>query len=177
MGHKQTIVAKGGISKRSERRAIKWVDWMEAVAFAQWAAGNGPSAGLDELALPYFEWRHQEGWLEKECGLCMKPARTRILGTALCPKCYLSTPSPDEGYLLEGLMLMTELAGQAWGMNEARKAVLSIGAAKRWRRWFVENRYSRYAARFKWYTAIREVAGVALLMSDVDRGGLGLATG
>ena len=63
---------------------------------------------------------------------------------------------------------MTELAGQVWGMTEARKAVLSIGAAKRWRRWFVENRCSGYAARFKWYTAIREVAGVAVLMSDVE---------
>ena len=63
MGHKQTIVAKGGISKRSERRAIKWVDWMEAVAFAQWASGKGSSEGLDELALPYFEGGiRRDGW-------------------------------------------------------------------------------------------------------------------
>ena len=54
------IMGSSGVSKRSEKRAVKWVNWVEAVAYAQWAGGTGSPEGLDELAFPYFEWKHQE---------------------------------------------------------------------------------------------------------------------
>ena len=66
-------------------------------------------------------------------------------------------------------MLLAEVAGQVWETGKARGLILSTGATKRWRKWFVEQgQVQGGTPKFMWYTALSYVTGMTVLMSDVE---------
>ena len=159
-----------GISKRYERRAVQWVHFLSSLAYVK-AAEGGSEEGLDPMVLPYFEYRANDGYMEHECFICEAQARTKVCGAVMCPKCYASTPKPEDGYILEGLMYLAEIAKgvQGWGTQQVREALTSVGAAQRWREWYIQNRWdSDTSTLVKWYEAMGHVSGKRILLSEVE---------